>query len=301
MKRVVLALAVLAGAEQARAQCASPYVCTTGDQQVNGTKVFEQAIVIGKWDGSPAQYPMVVNGVPIQAYPNKDLRLLGALSVDNPNAAVAIGSSVRRDGGILELRNGPNHEHAQFNFGDNLYLSCSDAATTGQCSIVDATGVPGHVAVSAGPQLYLTLRGRLFERRDGFIPDGGCDVDGGDTLEADGGCHPAFTPPHGDHVLNTSGPRKGGGLIIEAHNYGTASPKVWFVDVWGGTGTLNYIPRHLFPPCPAWQYSNGVQQDNRRGSIISTTRFASDVECDFQCISTGWRPSKDCPPSDGGW
>lgn len=178
---------------------------TAGTQDVAGQKNFQA----GLWSIGD-----IYTSAAILGYPGHQVQVFGARSYGDTAASVVFGNQVVRDGGgsIAAFRAGMVNDMVLITEEGNVSLSCGNAATTGECSFVDATGVSGHISMKAVSGGELALKGDIGNPlyTQGFGWDGGL-ADGGNP---DGGGSRGPNPDAGPTWPD------GGTLFWVAYPYG---------------------------------------------------------------------------------
>lgn len=266
--------------------CASPFVCRTGTQDVDGFLYFNA--------GAAAIGDLYVN-TSIRGYLGKSVIINGSRTdVDGP--AVVVGNDVRRDAGnAFEVRRGPDVRDRVLvvdSLTGNVIISCEEGADIKTCSSMDGSGVSGHWSATVMPRYYYVIAGRLAENHINKLADGGCNM-----IDVDGGCYESFSARHGELTVISSEARPYGGWGLQYENPvtdGTGTHR-WFVDVWGGTGTAAHLTRAQFPFCPAVAEVTAPQmQYYYNGAIPSTQLWAEDEQRWHVCTAdAGWTHADD--------
>lgn len=264
--------------------CASPFVCRSGTQEVEGFLYLNA--------GAAAMDDLYIN-TKIVGYPGHSAIVMGNRT-DVDSAAVILGNATRRDAGYaVDIRRGPDVSDRIGSWDDetgNLILACETNATQNTCSIVDGSGASSHVSLTCMPRYLVTIMGKLGENDWNTGLDGGCNA-----TRSDGGCHMEFAALHGDTHFTTSVPRNQGGWLLQASNPvtdGTGQTRM-FVDVWGGIGQRHNMIRAQFPKCPADIVLTTPQtQIYYNGAVESTMLYAFDEHRWYFCDGSDWQPMR---------
>lgn len=253
----------------------------------------------------------------VLGYPGHQMIVLGDRAYGDTSAAVVLGNDLVRDGGgsIASFRAGPVNDMVIVTEEGNVSLSCGNAATTGQCSFVDATGVSGHITLKSvsggevaiqgdiGNPLYTQGFGWDGGLSDGGNPDGGAargpNADGGATWP-DGGTLYYVTYPyggrHGDLTVVT-------GIPTEQSNswvFQTKTPNTndwFFVQRNGAFGAATDAPFANFGET-AQNIITSQGQYYLFGDHASVLRFGRGAGDNDQ--RWAWK-KENGGPADGGW
>lgn len=213
---------------------------SAGTQDIWGQKNFQHGI----WSVGD-----IYTSASILGYPGHQVLALGARTYGDTSAAVVVGNQIDRDGGgvILAARAGPTNDMVVITEEGNVSLSCGNAATTGQCSFVDATGVSGHVSATTTGANYFAIAGHLGDPAyvagygwDAGLPDGG-NPDGGAANTDGGNLYLWYYPYGGRHgdvtVLSKTPNQYSNAWVFQTKTEGTDD---WFfVQRNGGFGQAN--------------------------------------------------------------
>lgn len=171
---------------------------SAGTQDIWGQKNFQHGI----WSVGD-----IYTSASILAYVGGQARLLGDRAYGDTSAAVVVGNQRDRDGGgvIFSARAGTTNDMVIITEEGNVSLSCGNAATTGQCSFVDATGVSGHITLRSISGGEVAIQGDLGNPLytagygwDAGLPDGG-NPDGGPANTDGGTLYYRYYPYGGRH------------------------------------------------------------------------------------------------------
>ena len=264
--------------------CASPFVCRSGTQDVDGFLYFNA--------GAAAMDDLYIN-TSIRGYPGKSVVIHGSRTdVDGP--AVVVDNGVRRDAGnAFEVRRGPEVKDRVLvvdSLTGNLIMSCEEGSDTRTCTLQDGSGLSGHWSLTTMPRYYVTVAGRLSENHINTFADGGCNM-----YEADGGCYASFTARHGELTVVSSEARPFGGYGLEYVNPVTDGTGVerWHVGAWGNMGQRHLMSRAQFPKCPADVEQTTPQTQNYvNGAEESDLLYAFDEHEWYFCDGARWQPMR---------
>lgn len=264
--------------------CASPFVCRTGTQDVDGFLYFNA--------GAAAMDDLYVN-TSIRGYPGRSVVLFGDRNdVDGP--AVVVGNSTRRDAGnAFEVRRGPDTSDRILVVDSrtgNVIIACEEGSNTRTCTWVDGSGVSGHWSATTMPRYYYVIASRLSENHLNTFADGGCNM-----FEVDGGCYASFTARHGGLTIVESEARPFGGWGFEYVNPVTdgTGPSRFHVGAWGQMGQRHFMIRAQFPKCPAdVELTTPQTQNYVQGVEESELLYAFDEHEWYFCDGSDWQPMR---------
>jgi len=292
---------------------------TAGTQTIGGAKVWNGVQYPNgaqSWNGgtisSMNTYGLAVGDLITMRLDGQGMSLENLRASTDPGAGLNVTSVHYRDAGsyFAVLTGGACYAQplltVQAN-GDLVYQAAPDNTCSQSANILeqgiltDGTTASGHVSMQSADGLYLTLRGRLTNRRDALEFDGGRPrFDGGYWIrtEPDGGAYYTYAGLHGALTIAQQDSAFGGWMLqIDNPNSDGGpefgGPNKFHVDAWGAIGG-DGMPRAYFPACPAWlqqtylgQFYYGVAQ--------SGMLWASDEERWYLCTSSGWAPLGQVP------
>lgn len=272
---------------------------TTGTQDIKGQKNF----VDGLWSIGDLYMSGAVTG-----YPGNQLRLFGDRSYADTSAAVVVGNQIDRDGGgvIFAARAGSSRPMTVITEEGDVELYCANAAATGKCSFVDATGVSGHISATTTEANYFAIAGHLGDPLyvrgygwDAGLPDGG-NPDGGAANTDGGNLYLWYYPYGGRHgdvtVLSKTPNQYSNAWVFQTKTEGTDD---WFfVQRNGGFGQANQ--GHAF--ASFGETAPNILTDKGQyypwGDHASVLRFGRGTGDNDQ----RWAWKKEYGgPADGGW
>lgn len=290
-----------------------PGCISTSTQTFGGAKSFNDTISLSgatSWNGGTVS-TLSQNGIALGGgfittlFDGQGISLENLRASTDPGAGLNVTSVHYRDAGsyFAVLSGGACYAQplltVQSN-GDLVYQAAPDNTCSQSPNVLeqgiltDGTTASGHVSMQSADGLYLTLRGRLTNRRDAWESDGGRpSYDGGYWIrtEPDGGAYYTYAGLHGAITIVQQQSAFGGWMFqIDNPNSdgGPAfgGPNKFHIDSWGAFGG-DGMPRASFPACPAWLQQTSLGQFYY-GVSPSGLLWASDEEKWYRCASTGW-------------